>query len=123
MKSPTKVFIPLLIFISIGFTNQVKAHSETVANLSIEYAENGLTITTALEKQHLTYMLKKEGKCEPKDMLRVCANEYVKEHINMIINDKNVSITNASRRLTRNSLIIIYKVKFEEPIEKIMIKK
>lgn len=101
---------------------QANAHAETVANLSIEYAEDGLTIIASLEKRHLTYALKKEAKCAPKDMLQICANEYVTKNINVSINGEKVMLTKVSQQLTKDNLIITYKVKFEETIENIVIK-
>lgn len=122
MKSKLNTLVLLITLSVFGISFQVNAHSETVANLSIEHAEDGLTIIAALEKRHLTYALKKEAKCSPKDMLRVCANKYVAENIKVSINGKSVILTKVSQELTKNNVVITYKVKFEETIKNIVIK-
>ena len=101
---------------------QANAHAETVANLSIEYTEDGLIIIASLEKKHLTYALKKEAKCSPKDMIRVCTNKYVKENIKVSINGKAVLLTKVSQQLTKNNVVITYKVKCEKLIKEVVIK-
>lgn len=115
----TTVFI---ILMTIGFSNQANAHIETVANLEIEHAEDGLTITARLEKDYLAYALKKEAKCQPKDMMRICADKYVKDNIKVFINGKSVAITKLSQRFTKSSLVITYKVTYKKTIEKVMVK-
>ena len=122
MNQTLKVFTIMCVLISVGFSNQAVAHIETVANLEIEHAKDGLTITARLGKDYLTYALKKEAKCQPKDMLRVCANKYVKDNIKVFINGKSVAITKISQQLTKNNLIITYKIRFKETIEKVAIK-
>jgi outer membrane protein assembly factor BamA len=121
MKS-IKTITLLMVLMTIIFSNQANAHIETIANLEIEHAEDGLTITARLEKHQLTYALKKEAKCHPKDMMRVCANKYVKDNIKVLINGKSVAITKVSQQLTKHNLTITYKVIFKETIKKVAIK-
>jgi len=111
----------LIVLATIGIIHQAQAHSETVAHLTVEYADDGLTIVASLEKRHLSHALKKEAECLPEDMLKICADQYVQKNIAFALNDKEVTISKVSQQLTQTSLIITYQIKFEEPIKKIAI--
>lgn len=112
----------LLIFLlTIGFVQQANAHSEIVAKLIIEHAENGLTITASFEKGNLAHALKKEAECVPKDMLNICAHQYIQEHIQFLVNGKKMKLTKLDQQLTKNSVLVSYRISFEAPIKKLSI--
>ena len=118
MKS---IYLLTLLFV-LGFIEQVNAHSEVVARLVIEPIENGLAITASFEKRNLTYALQQEADCTPKDMLNICANQYIRAHIQFLINGKQTKLKKVSQQLTKNSLLISYQITYEKSIEKLTVK-
>lgn len=119
MKSIIQISAIGVILLLASVQNQLHAHAEWVANLTVEQTENGLEVTAILEKKHLTYALNAEAKCSPKDMLSVCANQYFQDHISMSINGKKVKLAKESQQLTKSSLIIKYNIPFKENIKKV----
>ncbi len=110
-----------LLLLSCILPHKTKAHSEIVANIMVAYAEEGLVLTASLEKKHLAFALKKEAKCQPKDMLRICASEYVQQHIKVAINDEVIELKKLDQQLTKSSLIITYLIKCGAPIQSVNI--
>lgn len=113
-----------IIALSIALSSLIPAYSvdvhiETVAQLAIEYAQEGLIVTASLEKNHLSHVLKKEGDCLPQDMLRVCADQYVQNNIQLMVNGKQVELAKQSQELTKESLIIAYKIDCIAPVQSI----
>ena len=127
-RQPIWQLLPSCFFASIlilGISNPVNAHSETIANLTVEHAEGGLIITASLEKGILVHALRQEASCTPKDMLNICANEYVQKYIKVFINEQPMTLTKITQKLTQSSLIIKYHISFDkskEKLEKVEIK-
>lgn len=111
----------LLLSLSTGLSFQAEAHIEMTALLTIEHAENGLSVRAALEKEQLAHALKKEGECLPQKMMQVCASEYVTDNIKIIINGKEVTLTKVNQQFTQNSLVINYTTEYKAPIKDIVI--
>jgi hypothetical protein len=68
----------------------VEMHSNVVGQIQVDNFGNELFLVATMDKRPLTVALMNEGDCAPQDMLRVCGNEYLQEHIQFFVNGEKV---------------------------------
>ena len=120
----TKAFLTkqlLVISFLLLTTNLAQAHFEVVGKLTFQFHDNALFITASFDKMQLANALAKEGECTPKDMMNVCANQYIQDHIELTINGKVVNYTKVNQELQKSTVAITYKVNRVKNIEAIAI--
>lgn len=96
-------------------------HVEVVGNFEIIHYENEISVKAYLEKHHLTLALQSEGNCEPRDMLKVCGDQYLQSHFEMILNGKTAILEAKGMTIERDFIIYQFTCEAPEKIEKIRI--
>ena len=112
-----KIFV-LFLFCFVQIPH-LKAHFEVVATLEFIHDNNTLYVKATLEKKHLTYALSKEGDCAPKDMMSVCAEKYLLDHIQMKLNGKEIALVKEGLQLQKGYVILTYRVENVQTVENI----
>lgn len=115
----TTLILITLLSTSLGATTPVQTekkfifHNEIVGVLVFEkFSNEQLLLTATLEKKHFVHALNKEGKCEKKDMMKVCGNHYVKENLEVTINGKIMTLNKASMQIERENIVVTYLIDF-----------
>lgn len=86
-------------------------HNELVGTFVFEkYADDLLLLTATVEKKQFVNVLKKEGSCELKDMMRVCGNQYLIQNFNVIINNQTVSLKEESLSIEKDFITLTYTI-------------
>lgn len=90
------------------------AHTNTVGQLTLENFKNELYITASMDKRFLTLALMNEGDCSPKEMLSKCGDEYLKDHIQLIINGDGECLTFSAFNVQKDYVTFNYVVVIDE---------
>ncbi len=97
----------------------VNFHDEIVASLFFtRFSKNELLLTARVEKRHFILALKKEGACAPKDMMRLCGNQYLLNNLEISINDRSVQLSEESLDIEKDYVNLTYTISLSEPVIK-----
>ncbi|MFY0607797.1 MAG: hypothetical protein JXR10_13855 [Cyclobacteriaceae bacterium] len=85
------LFLSIFIFLSAApVLEAAPLHSNVVGELRIENFKNELYMEAIMDKRFLATALKKEAKCSPENMLEVCGNQYILDHIQIMVNGETL---------------------------------
>jgi hypothetical protein len=108
----------LLLFLVLQ-TSVVQAHFETVATLEFTHHDGKFYVKASLEKRQLAVALAHEADCVPKDMMNICAERYLRDHIKLKLNGKSFHLVQEGLQLQKGYLILTYRVDNIQSVESI----
>lgn len=100
-------FILPLIFLVEGTS---EAHDHTTAEFHFQVVEGKVYVKAFLLKEHITRVLMLEGDCPPRDMIKVCGDEYLQEHFRCKVNGVSVGLKQLAVTLEKSYIIIDYEL-------------
>lgn len=91
-------------------------HNEIVGTFSFEQlSDDYLLLNTKVEKKHFVHALKKEGTCSSKNMMRVCGNQYLKDHFQVEVNGRKMILHQEDIIIEKDFVILTYTIKLFTP--------
>ena len=99
------------MFLLLPFApRSLTAHTEIAGRLIFENFENELYVRAELDKRLLTVALMYEGDCPPREMLAVCGDQYLREHLKITVNCTETDLEKLSMEIQHRHVIFSYKV-------------
>lgn len=109
-------------FLLLSWKAAAPLHSETVAELTLSQHGKMLTIDARFDKQHLAVALSQEGECQPQEMLEVCGNQYIHEHIKIKVNGQEVNYLKTLLQLQQNAVVMRFRASLPDvPIKTVVV--
>ncbi len=98
------------------------AHSEMAGQLIFENFKNELYVKSIIDKRMLSLALMQEADCTPDQMISICGDEYLQEHIQITVNCQQVTYEKVSVTLEKNAVVYTYRmIKADEPIASVSV--
>ena len=96
--------IPLVVSATVA-----PPHNELLGTFIFQrFSPTELLITAYVEKAHFTLALKTEGNCSRQEMMEVCGSQYILDHFNIHINEKEMQPQFQGLNIDRESITLSY---------------
>lgn len=86
------------------------AHHTRQANFTFEEEEGMLNLTIVLEEIDLVTAIKAEVGCDPSRSLGICANWYIKNHLQCAINGRGVTLKYSGTKYNEDQIAIKFTI-------------